>query len=567
MSAIYVSHFTPKTVTIPAPTVPLSPGTPGLGASHYGTPAEARTAAYRYALVDVNGQLSPWSDAITIKHPAGGGVAARPCDFVPDHPEACSMLWAIDDRVGISCEGGDGPDRFGLPPFCPISPNLLTDLRKTGEALPPAGTSTILVDKPPLPQFIPFTVPNADLEWMYVFVTEAGETDASPSVVSSGDARLNKAGVGFRRFNLPGMILPPGVVAYRIYGRTLGGTWRRVGEYPIDCMQPVVYQWPARAAQPAPVASPSSMLSPLQQALSARRGSDVVVVDQDTTTAVPVIDEFGPYRSKVMGLHGANWTLNYTGGGEVGLLCQSSYSTWEDMTLTGGCKATSNWAGGQAFGCIYRGCRFAKGIRTLNTSSAWEGNHTESESLYDDCKFEGDVPIRLEGIQTCNIRFRRTHANSNPERKRGTCCIWLDRATRVVFEGGLYADQGHAIFYLGMRGDFRADDIFIDQGAEAIIENHSFYPCRAKFRDGKINAFTHSIQGGNGVFLARCYGKTFTGTYDECLAWVKANERLPWLIREMAKGSQVILDDVVVQHSGPKPWRDAANPVPTPQVP
>ncbi len=530
MSAIYVSHFTPKSVTIPAPVVPLSPGTPGLGASHYGTPAEARTAAYRYALVDVNGQLSPWSDAITIKHPAGGGVAVRPCDFVPDHPEAVYILWSIDDRIGISCEGGDGPDRFGLPPFCPISPNLLTDLRKTGEALPPAGTSTILVDKPPAPQFIPFTVPNADLEWMYVFVTETGETEASPSVVSSGDARLNKAGVGFRRFNLPGMVIPPGVVSYRIYGRTLGGTWRRVGEYPIDCMQPVVYQWPARAGQPAPVASPSSMLSSLQQALSARRTGDVVVVDvPEIVTGVPIVDEWGPHRSKVTGLHGMSWLLDYTGGGEVGYLQQSSYTTLEGMALRGGVKATSNYSGGQAFGCNFRDCDF--GIRTLDNSSKYQNDHTESESLYDNCILRG---VRLEGIQTASVRFRHCHVYGDWYRRRGKAALWIDTPCLVVFEGGCFADFGWTFAYLGFRANVRVDDVFCDQGEQTIAESFSYYPSKLVFRGGQWNA--PDLPNGRAPFLSK--GQAQVEFSKDVM--IRHGRVVPW--REVAVQPQVPLD-------------------------
>lgn len=505
---IRVSSFKDKEVTLPAPTTPPAPGEINCGTKLGGNPAPARNDSYRYATVDAEGRFSPWSDPVTIRHQQGGGVRFRYPDFLPESHEICGVLWRVNGTLALVNIRGVSLEMVGGPVWDYPRPEHVIDLQNVERFPPVVGNSLILTQKPPLPVLEPFTVPNVDLEAAYCWLGQDGaETALSP--VCFCPRRPDYQGVCCRSFNLAGAQAPSGATGYRMYLRTIGGPWRWAGSFPLDVMQPQCFkmaEWSPLPANPA-----KSTISALQQALDARQSEEVVLVDVPVTrTAVPLIDHFGPERSRIVGPHGKLWKVEYTGGGEVALLVQSCYTTYEGMMLSGGCRATSNWAGGQAFGNRYRSCVFSGGIRTLNSSSRWEGDHTESESQFDDCFFagiheKGLVPIRLEGQQTANVRFRRTHIYGDGERRRGSCCLWISvPRSMVVFEGGLFGDYGHTFAILGPYASVRVDDVFIDQGTGTVALCLGV-GVRMQLRQGKVNAWADA--NGRAPFLAKGMGE------------------------------------------------------------
>jgi hypothetical protein len=568
-AVLFVSNYAPKQVTLPDPTVAPTP------AETLARGLTDSAEVYRYALVDEAGLLSPWSDPVTLKLSSGANAYFTPTSFVPDEVDARAMLWSIDGHVGIAQEGGVGPEQFTppLPLYSPISPRLQSQLGRSGHAAPLAGTSPILKSKPPTPKFQASAVPNRDYEVCYTFVGEnGGETRASPVALSRKHAANVTA--TFRTFVLPDVVMPAGAVGYRLYFREPGGPWRRVGEYPLDMMQPTVWTLPARSpGLPAPNAV--STLSPLQQALSARRTRDVVVVDvPETETAVPILDPWGAAWSVVSGLHGQPWTIKYTGSGEVALLCQSQYTTWERMTVEGGVRATSNFSGGQAFGHVYRECTFRGGVRTLDTSSRWRVDHTESEALFDDCTFGASktdgVGIRIEGAQSANIRFRRTHAYGDWYRRPGSAALWIATQNPVVFTDGLYADFGARLAYLE-GANVRIDDLWLDQGHSCVFETVGYYPSKVRVREGKMNLWTWALaQNPDGSWTVDSFGHHATApTMDDALALVPKVARQPWLFKG-PRDSRCILTEVVTQTNHPTllKWREAGTtPGPVVSVP
>jgi hypothetical protein len=501
VSIIYVSHFQPKPVTIEPPSIPLTDlGHVACGYTFYGLPAPARRAVYRYALVDQHDRLSPWSDPVEIDHPEGGGVFTTLTDYVPDDPDVCAVCWEIDGELAMAYFGGVSPfqvylatpaiDRHKVRPWCPLTPAPITDLRKGGGFWDTKrwGESLVLREKPPTPVLREVGIRNTDLEVAYCWVAANRETALSPPCKSPRRTDYAENGVGYRRLFMANVQPPPGATAYCVFVRSAGHPWFFAGQFPLDCMQPVITEAWARAhvSDVAPVT-----LSPLQQALDARQSGDVVVVDVPVAeTTVPIIDRWGPTHTKIVGLHGMPWAIKYTGGGDVALLCQSSYTTWEGMTVEGGTRATSNFSGGQAFGHTYRDCWFLDSIRTLDNSTFRPGDHTESETLFDSCHIHGPVAVRLEGLQTASVRFRRCHVVSDTARKPGTACLWIDTPCKVVFENGLFADWGSRLAYLGARARLALEDVFVDQGHSVFFEGTSYYPATVYVNGNQLNAPT-----------------------------------------------------------------------------
>ena len=503
---VRVSAFTDREITLPAPIVPPAQHRVMCGHALYGVPAPARTAVYRYALVDAEGRLGPWSEPTTIRQPAGGAVRFNLCRFIPDDHEICGVCWREGDELALVHDNGPGPDQLGLPPWSSVRPDWLYDLRNVRRAPPPAGTSLVLTTRPPRPLLEAFTLPNEDLEGAFCWIDGQGrETALSPICPAPGRPDYPASGVGFRTFSIAWAVPPSGAAGYRLYLRRPGGPWRRGGEYSLDVMQPVVHAWPGPVHQPDQA---RSIVTALQLALDARQSDDVVLVDVPVTrTTVPVIDRWGPERSILAGPHGRGWRVEYSGSGAVALLVQSSYTTYRGMHLVGGCRAVSNFSGGQAFGCRYEACKFAAGIRCLDASARWQGDHTESETAFDGCYFIGDhdkdlAPIHLEGQQTASVRFRNTHVYGDHQRRRGSCCLRLavPRA-QVVFEGGLFADFGHTFALLGPMADVRIDYVFVDQGHGTVADGFAYAAGRLRLRDGKLNA--PDLTGGRTPYLAK----------------------------------------------------------------
>lgn len=500
MAVIPVSLFTAKSTPISPPITPLIPLDVLCGAQFNGTPAPARKEQLSIAHVDERGLLSPWSDPVLIAHVPGGGYAFRPTDVVPPNPEIVAFLLRLDDRIGMVRVEGVGPQQFtpALPWCYPVCPQLLTDIAKTPEAAPPGGTSAVLTDKPDPLKPAAFSILNVDLEVAWCWLTESGETTFSPVTLSHARPDLPPSGVTWRTFSLGSVPVPPGATGYCVYLRVPGQRWLRGGTFPIDCMLPAVYQW--EDVRPDPVRQATSTLSPLQQALSARQPFDVVLIDAEVVTNVPIIDQWGAEHTIITAPYGGGWAINYTGTGEVALLCQSSYTRWEGMVISGGVKATSNYSGGQAFGGEYSRCDFRGGIRTRKDSTWIKGQHVESESLYDNCHFSGRVPIELAGDQCANIRFRRSHVFATGT-DRNSAALWIDSNCPVVFSDGLYVDGGFCLAYLGMRSTVRADDVFVDAGWGQWVLGTGYYPVSATIRGGHLN--TPPING-KAPFLAVC---------------------------------------------------------------
>jgi hypothetical protein len=515
MAILYVSHYAPKPQAVPPPSVPLAVRGIETAADTSGRPAPARVETIRYALVDQHDRLSPWSDPVTLTFAPGGGAFYDPSEFVDlNDPDVCGLCWTVDGEIALVSWGGVSPRQMlnalypvdpvaalKIRPWAPLRPEPTVGPVRGGQgyATPPGGTSAVLTAVPRAPVFHPFDVPNVDLEVTYCWLTPEGETAQSPPVASPRRMDYPAGGVGVRSFFL--YATPPvGATGYRVYGGANGHSlW--MGDFPLDVGQPACRT--ARHRKPTP-GERSVTVNPLQQALLARQSQDVVVVDvPETVTAVPILDVIAPghVNTKMTGLHGMPWSIRYTGGGEVALLVQACYATYEGMSVHGGYRATSNTSGGQAFGLVFRGCVFHGGVRCLPTSAGCPWNdHVESESYFDDCRIAGPRAVVIGGNQAANWRFHRTHVHSDVSRKPGTCGLWIDTGCLVTFGGGLFLDFGSRLAYLGAQARLKLDDLFTDQGAAVLFEGMSYYPSRVKIRGNQINA---QAVGGKVPWLGR----------------------------------------------------------------
>lgn len=494
MGVVFASSFSgPKKVELAAPTVALSPGEVSATVVYNASsPEPARRESYAYALADKDGNLSPYSAPVTLDLPHGGGVFFNPCTFVPNNPEIFGMVWKLGSALGVTCEGGTSPLDMPWLPFkwmSLVSPYAYYDLRKTHQIAPKAGSSKILTSVPTRPVLTKYTLPGADLSVCYSWLTEQGETELSPPCLSRGPVGYPAGGVTFRRFYMPGVEVPPGAVGYRVYVQTDKG-WRRTGDFPIDCMQPLLTTLTSSGLG---VFSPKATLSRRQQALDAATVGDTVVMDVEEELSCPLIDRYGREGLTVTGPHGGGFMVDYKGPMGVALLMQNRRTIYRGMWLKGGCLSSSDFSGGQAFGNRYYDCLFPGGVRTLrNSALSWE-NHVASEQFFSGCHLWG---LEVEGINAANYQFCNTHIYGKWGRDRGHYPIRIDTACPIYFDGGCYMDYGYAAVGLGRQANVTMEGVFIDNANDVVnnfppygcfVQGLSYYPGTITFRSGQIN--------------------------------------------------------------------------------
>lgn len=490
----------PVLVDVPTPAVPLTPGHTWGAATNWGTYAPERREYLSIAWVDVQGNLSPYSEPLIMNLRQAGGYAIRLTDQVPGNPNIRGVVLRINGNLGFICEGGTGPGSMPWitrPWMTPVRPDWCTDIRMSPEAAPSGGTSSTLIQAPPKPIVRRWNVPNVDLPVWYVWEAESGDTDASPRCISPKIASLPETAMTHRSFYCPGVQVPVGARGYKVYCEINGQT-KLLGRFEIDNMQPQT------AAARIPIAQ--SLISPLQQAMDAANPDDTVVVDGEIVTRVPILDRYGEGNDRagvvITGAHGGKWALRTEGLNwqAPAILVQNQFSEWRGVRISGDASAGFAWSdfsGGQGFGTRIKDFRITldqskdtTGIRLQREAASTMLGHTASELYLENGKIAAARPLHIAGEQSANIVLEQMHLYADWYRRRGTCPIYLDTENQVTLGRGCFADFGYAFAYLGMRANLVIDRPWVDQGYEVFLEQFSHYQAQASISGGKFNCWS-----------------------------------------------------------------------------
>lgn len=478
-------------------------------------PAPAGPWEIRCACVDKYNRVGAWSLPTVLDLPAGWILMASNRNLLYS-PQRAAVAWrATNAKTGQSfwlVEGqrsGYGRlDQFLSPmetkaPF-PWSSNnpkpYPLTIHDRGNAYIPVGKSD-LFSPSPAPAVWPLVCSLEWEEYAWSWATLSGETPLSPSMRVEG-----KGSVGARRFLIDEPI-PAGAMGRYLYRRA-GLEWRRQIATPwgdpanpnawlfgVHDNQPIL--WSTNNDGPVfdnTIVKGESEISVYQKALIETEDS-IELLDQAVETKCPIIDPWKPSCApKTLGRPVGQFVVQQRCVGPLTywpiFVSQAQHTTIqghvfkadpERATAASHALVSSDFSGGQAFGLRARDCSFAMSKQhpdypTHGVYVGWEccgsqvGQHTASEWTLENCKFDGNIPIALEGTQTVNMRLRDSEVGFH---EGESAAILLD-GSAAVFTGGLTAGKVGTLFALGWVAQLRAEDVFIDQEGQSLVDYNSY---------------------------------------------------------------------------------------------
>lgn len=545
-----------KLITVPAPTnAPVCAN--GIYSMvhpiYYGnTTNPGGTIEVSNAIVDKSQKVGSWSTPAVLTVTSGFQLFAKDYNQPPSK-EGIGIIWRVKwtNVVDPFYQVGLWPT-LNRPYYYTIQFGGVVPLQYRGSSAnsssPPSGgwlglanpyheteptTGGVHTTVAPAPEVHATNVPQENGTLFYCYMTNSGETAASPTTVVSA-TKPGSGAVGVINSVSRTARIPQGALGVHIYYNNKRvpaphcvGTPSTPDDWlwPLDMYIFDIYRLDPNGPAHSPVGNPQSRINALQSAIMDTAGN--VVVDRlfEMDLYCPIIDEYdgtgGQKFKRTISTAGAGgWRLTQrktVPGIAVqqptfwpGILIHNQYSTWHDLEIfmrwgsAGIC--TADYSGGQAFGnrfynvaCIMSGWNPAtdsdrsplwltQGIRTT-WGSAGSG-HSASEIHCVDCKFNAMVPMWIEHNQSANWIFSRTHGYCGYNDRRA-CGAWIDTPNQITFDNGIYLECPYnIIFHLGWSPFVYVDRLWVDGGCTTVVEFSNYQAGSISITDAKLNLWS-----------------------------------------------------------------------------